>query len=116
MRWLAYTIRFLYRFLHLFVVPCVCSAIFLCLFVIGLFFIAVAIWLGGASFAGLFFLGICFAAPGVYVIYDLVADKWRNTPASEEQKSYARDLEIDFPPNVKRGAISELIDEKTRFR
>jgi hypothetical protein len=38
---------------------------------------------------------------------------WRDDPATERQKSFARELEIKFPKNIKKGALSDLISEKT---
>jgi hypothetical protein len=38
---------------------------------------------------------------------------WRNDPATERQKSFARELGIKFPANISKGALSDLITQKT---
>jgi hypothetical protein len=38
---------------------------------------------------------------------------WRDGAATEKQKSFARDLGIVFPKNITKGALSDLISEKT---
>jgi hypothetical protein len=37
----------------------------------------------------------------------------RGSPASEEQKSFARELGIEFPPSISKEDLSDLITEET---
>ena len=39
-------------------------------------------------------------------------DNRRDSPATEKQKSLARELGIKFPPSISRGDLSDLIAEK----
>lgn len=39
-------------------------------------------------------------------------ESWRDGPATPSQKSWAIDLGIDFPPDITKGALSDLIDKK----
>jgi hypothetical protein len=38
---------------------------------------------------------------------------WRNDPATERQKTFARDLGIKFPANISKGELSDRITDKT---
>ena len=41
---------------------------------------------------------------------------WRDGPAKPSQKSWAIDLGIDFPPDITKGALSDLIEKKEAAR
>jgi hypothetical protein len=41
-------------------------------------------------------------------------DEWRDDPATERQKSFADDLGIQYPDNVTKGELSDLISEAKR--
>lgn len=38
-------------------------------------------------------------------------DAWRNDPATERQKSFANDLGIQYPENVTKGELSDMISK-----
>jgi hypothetical protein len=42
-----------------------------------------------------------------------ISNDWRDDPASEKQKSFARDLGIRFPAGITKGELSDLISEET---
>jgi hypothetical protein len=39
-------------------------------------------------------------------------DNGRDSPATEKQKDFARELGIEFPPSISKGELSDLIKEK----
>ena len=38
---------------------------------------------------------------------------WRHNPATEKQKAYANFLGIEYPPNITKGELSDLISQVT---
>jgi hypothetical protein len=45
--------------------------------------------------------------------YGRTDGSWRNDPATERQKTFARELGIKFPAHISKGALSDLITQKT---
>ena len=40
-------------------------------------------------------------------------EHWRDGPATNKQKTFARELGIKFPANINKGDLSDLISERT---
>ena len=40
-------------------------------------------------------------------------EHWRSGPATNKQKTFARELGIEFPANISKGDLSDLISEET---
>jgi hypothetical protein len=70
--------------------------------------IAIIIGIVGTS---ILIIGVRLIISSQYNIY--YSESWRDDPASDKQNSFAKDLGIDFPRNIKKGELSDLITKKT---
>lgn len=78
---------------------------------------SVGLWLGEkdakAGAVVMDVIGLALIWVGRKFIGTRKPDDWRDDPASEKQKSFARDLGIKFHPGIKKGELSDLISEET---
>lgn len=52
-----------------------------------------------------------FEAEVMKALGGTTSQSWRDGPATWKQKSFADDLGIDYPPNIGKGDLSDLIDK-----
>jgi hypothetical protein len=90
-----------------------------CLVAVGFVLIFVAVWLianiGGKVSYVVWGLGLLTMMLGLKFLPKKKQrrdDNRRDSPATEKQKSLARELGIKFPPSISKGDLSDLITEE----
>ena len=108
--------RFLENLLRLLVgIPTIFVGLSMCLGAIVCFAIDTKSTFASISVGG---MGLVFLYVGIRLLPKrpkpiIEEESWRDGPATAKQKSFARDLGIEFPPDISKGDLSDLISEET---